>query len=127
MPLYDFHCDHCGRTDEYVLRMSEIGTDAEPTCCDHRMQQVFTKAPMGSVQQECRYVCPATGERITSWRQRANNFAKNGLMDANDFSPAYLEKRDAKKWGAIRETVKEYEATLPKGVDLNDFASTEAH
>lgn len=127
MPLYDFHCDQCGRTDEYVLRMSEIGTDAEPTCCNHRMQQVFTTPRMGSVQQECRYVCPATGERITSWRQRANNFAKNNLMDANDFSPAYLEKRDAKKWGAIREKVKQYEATLPKGVDLSDFASTEAH
>ena len=57
------------------------------------MQQVFTTPRMGSVQQECHYVCPATGERITSWRQRANNFAKNNLMDANDFTPDYLRRK----------------------------------
>lgn len=126
MPNYDFHCETCHETREYFLRMSEIGTEAEPTCCNHRMRQVFTVAPMGRVQQECHYVCPATGERITSWRQRANNFARHGLMDANDFTPEYLQKRDEKKWEGIRELARQNEATLPKGVDLGEFAPMEA-
>ena len=42
----------------------------------------------GYVQMECRYVCPATNERITSWKQRAENFAKHRLRDASDQNPA---------------------------------------
>lgn len=122
MPTYDYHCDTCDKTEEFVLRMSEVGTDAEPVCCNHRMRKVILTAPLGAVQRECHYVCPATGERITSWRQRANNFARNGLMDANDFTPEYTERKDRKKWEKIRSLAKLNEDTLPKGVNLDELA-----
>lgn len=111
MPLYRFTCRACGNDmDDVLLRMAEIGTAAEPHCCGARMSQVLS-APMVSVQGECSYICPKTGEQITSRRQRANNFAKHGLMDANDFTPSFVVNEQEQKWGKIRKLAAQHDET----------------
>ena len=112
--LYDFRCTECGTERENVLLpMSAIGTDAEPHCCGQRMSQYFQpgRRTMATVQGECHYKCPKTGELITSRRQRANNFARHGLMDANDFTPDFVKREQDEKWGRIRKLAAAHDET----------------
>lgn len=130
MPLYTFKCGDCGSVqDDVLLHMVDIGTDAEPSCCGARMTQVL-HVPMATVQGECHYVCPKTGEKITSRKQRAENFARNGLMDANDFTPDYLHREQMKVWGPIREKAKAHEETNKRitggGVGLDSLIPADA-
>lgn len=112
MPLYDFKCEKCGDERENVfLHMSEIGTDREPTCCDSKRMSQILHPPMVSVQGECHYVCPKTGEQIASWKQRGENFARHGLMDANDFTPSFVIKEQDDKWGKIRKLAAQHDET----------------
>ena len=112
--LYDFRCSECGAEHENVtLPMSAIGTDAEPHCCGARMTQYFQpgRRTMATVQGEARYVCPKTGEKITSWKQRGENFARHGLMDANDFTPSFVVNEQEQKWGKIRKLAAQHDET----------------
>jgi hypothetical protein len=36
----------------------------------------------GHVKMECHYQCPATGQNVTTWKQRKELFAKHNLSDA---------------------------------------------
>ena len=65
-------------------------------CGANAVLGVYT-APMAHVQEEAHYMCPATGEPVTSWRQRKNIFAKHGLMDANEVDQDYLKRERLKK------------------------------
>ena len=125
MALYDYQCGACGSVREAYNRIAERETHA-PSCCDRPMQIVHLTPPMGNVQCEAHYVCPATGERITSHRQRRNNFARHGLMDANDFTPEFCERRDTKKWERIRALAAEANRDNTAGVTLHDVIEPQA-
>lgn len=105
MPLYDYRCSHCAaeRTDVFN-RMRESESNA-PVCCGAPMGIVI-QIPMVAVQPEAHYVCPATRQKVTSWRQRRNLFAEHRLMDANDFPPEQVVRDTDKKWNRIRELAK---------------------
>ncbi len=81
--LYDYHCKQCGNETEAVNRIDERRTNA-PICCDARMSIVIKAAPQAFVQRPCEYICPVTGKEVTTWRQRRNIMAEEGLVDAND-------------------------------------------
>ena len=38
MPLYDYHCDNCGMTEERFLAM----THEAPVHCEHKMKRLYT-------------------------------------------------------------------------------------
>ena len=95
MFTYEYRCTRCGRETEAVRRMSERLTKA-PECCGERMAQVFLTPPVGFVDNMDAYRSPATGEVITSRRQRRYEMEKNDLIDANDFAKSY-EQRKAEK------------------------------
>jgi len=75
------------------------------------MEIAMFTPPVGRVQPEAHYVCPATGEQITSWRQRKNSFAKNGLEESNSEQQDELQSRRMKKKAARDALAKDY---LPK-------------
>ena len=54
-------------------------------------------APMGIVKADCHYLCPVTGAQVTSYRQRANIMAKEGLRDGNDYKPAEIISKKKKQ------------------------------
>ena len=67
-------------------------------------------------------MCPASGEQVTSWRQRKNIFAKHDLIDANDVDQEYLKKKRLKKKAEREKLAKDY---LPKDLhkQLKDIGS----
>ena len=90
------------------------------TCdCDGVMQLAILSAPAAKIQPEAHYLCPATGEEVTSWRQRNNLMAKHDLVQADPDRDAEIHKRTVAKKKKRDELAKDY---LPK--DLRDQLST---
>ncbi len=120
MPLYDYHCRTCGGARADVFnRMADCESNA-PRCCDSPMSIVIQR-PMVTVQAEAHYVCPATGEKVTSWRQRRNIFAKHRLRDANDHPPEQVIRDENRKWDKIRERAKAAVPDELKHIKLEDL------
>ena len=95
MPIYEYHCQKCGESQDAFNKIAERESNA-PICCGSRTDKVVT-ACMVAVQAECHYICPVTEEKVTSYRQRANIMAKEGLRDGNDYKPAETIARQKKK------------------------------
>ena len=93
MPLYAYKCPSCGAESDDFNRIDERHTHAPN--CDHCAVQMSMVIPpvRGIVQETAHYVCPATGERVTSWRQRRNIMAKHDLVDARDINNADARKK----------------------------------
>jgi hypothetical protein len=94
MPIYVYRCE-CGETCEESNRIDSRHSNA-PSHCGHPMA-IVPQASMVSVQAEAHYVCPATGERITSRRQRAYVMQSNGLIDADDVNPGLIKAQDKRQ------------------------------
>lgn len=90
MPTYSFACS-CGETRELFCKVSEL--EAKRPLCHGPMQTVIQPVS-GYVQMECRYICPKTRQKVTSWRQRQEIFKEHNLRDASDWNP---DKEIAKK------------------------------
>lgn len=91
MPTYQFRCPACGTVRELFCRVSEQEAN-RPQCCNTASETVI-QPTYGYVQSECHYKCPATGQSVTSWKQRRETFARHGLNDASDYN---VEKEIAK-------------------------------
>ncbi len=117
MPLYDFRCDHCGTAREVYRTLSD---DTKPECCDHEMTQIHTSAPYGSVRMEAHYRCPATGQGVTTWKQRREIMARHNLVDVSDMPASKVIEQEDKKWAAIRKKAAELPG-LPPGTKPEDF------
>lgn len=98
MPLYAYKCPACGTDTEDFNRVDDRHTNAPVCQCGTRMAMQICPV-RGNVQQDAHYVCPATGEKVTSWRQRRNIMAKHDLVDARDINTpeARRKRREAKR------------------------------
>lgn len=67
--LYDYHCTMCGTRTEAVNSVSERRTNA-PECCGEKMSIYIGSAPMAYMGRSIDYLCPVTGQHVTSKRQR---------------------------------------------------------
>jgi hypothetical protein len=94
MPTYSFECA-CGERKEQFLKMSELESNT-PVHCGQKMRVVIQPVA-GYVQMECRYRCPATREKITTWKQRKESFARNRLRDASDVTAEQEITRQQKR------------------------------
>lgn len=116
MPLYEYRCRQCGAESEAYNRIAERESGAPACACGGQTEPFIGTPPMGHVQGECHYVCPKTGEQITSRKQRAENFARHGLMDANDFTPQYLHRTKTERRRKLNELAAQLKP--PPGVTL---------
>jgi len=115
MPMYSYKCTNSGTEFDRFERMADTGT--ETTCeCGANAKKVY-HAPMGFVESDCPpHKAPKTGEWMTSNRQRREFMKREGLVDANDFTPDYIFREQKKRREkADREAAKAYEY-LPNGV-----------
>jgi putative FmdB family regulatory protein len=119
MPLYDYRCRACGEETEVYRSVSADAT--APQHCGQAMEQFHTRAPMGTVQAETHYLCPATGQQITSRKQRLETFRKHNLADVSDMSSAKQYERDKRKWEGIRKLANAPINELPTGYKAEDF------
>ena len=119
MPLYDYRCPVCGEEAELYRTLSDHAT--APQHCGQDMVQVHKSAPFGAVQMEARYRCPATGEGVTSWKQRREIMRRHNLVDLSDAPAAKQREREAKKWAEIRRLANAPVNELPKGYKAEDF------
>lgn len=83
MPIYDLKCTRCGAREDHTLRVAELDSN-RPRHCGAPMEIVL-HAAVSMVRADCHYVCPATGEKVTTRRKRRYLFEKHGLADADDF------------------------------------------
>jgi len=116
MPIYEYHCDSCGRGEQRVARISEHKKQIDCQC-GQVMRQVLS-APLFNIQESFAAECPITGRAITSHRQRRNIMAEHGLIDARDMgkSSDYIAKRKEE-----RKSREELAAQLPKPKGLEEI------
>lgn len=112
--LYDYACPSCGSEATRVNRIAERRTNA-PDCCGQKMNIVIKTAPMGFVDREIHYECVATGEKVTSRRQRNEIMARENLVDANDIIPSHKQRMEKKrKWDEKIAGIKSQQAEAEK-------------
>lgn len=82
MPTYSYKCSDCENVTERVQSVSQYNNC--PKCkCGGDTRLVILTAPKGFVQSDIAYKCVATGETITSRRQRREVMKRHDLVDAN--------------------------------------------
>ena len=122
MPMYDYQCKTCAAITTRFKKI--VDRNDAPTCdCDSVMRLAILSAPATQVQPEAHYLCPATGQEVTSWRQRKNLFAKHDLIQADPDRNAETQSRNQKK---ARDQKKIAENYLPKDLreKLTSIGST---
>ena len=116
MPLYSYKCSATGAVFDRFESMKETGR--ETVCqCGAAAPKFYQTPPMGFVESDCTpHKAPRTGEIINSNHKRREFMKRNGLMDANDFTPDYIFREQKKRRDALkREAAKAYE-DLPSGM-----------
>jgi hypothetical protein len=114
MPLYPYRCTECGAEEDAFNSVSNRESGA-PEC--HGKMVPYIVPVRGHVAENCHYVCPQTGQQVTSWRQRKNILAEHNLVDARDIDTR--KRRDA-----IKKRRKEREELIKKydpGLDLSPY------
>lgn len=71
-------------------------------------------APNVNVRVEAHYICPMTGEGVTSRRRRQYLMDKHDVVDANDFTS--LREKQIKARQADRELAAQLTKDLPREV-----------
>ena len=97
MPMYDYQCTECNSTTARYRKMDKRH-DLLVCECQGVMKLAILSAPFGVVQPDIHYLCPATGQQVTSMGQRKDTFARFGLEAADpDQQNEIASKRAAKK------------------------------
>lgn len=106
--IYDYECRTCGKRQLNVVnRIAERKTNA-PECCGDRMGIIILAAPMGFVDNMEEYICPVTGQGVTTRRQRNEIMKREGLLDANDFLKSDEDrKKQSDEWAAKKKKLDE--------------------
>ena len=96
MPMYDYQCTECAAI---TTRFRKIVDRNDLLICDCEgiMRLAIIRAPAAQVQPEAHYMCPVTGQEVTSWRQRKNTFAKHDLVEADPDRNAETQNRNQEK------------------------------
>ena len=92
--LYEYQCIECSHVTDMWRSVARRNDPAFCDKCSSDMKKVILTAPAGIVTEvDLRYICPATGEQTTSWRQRKYAFDKYDLIDANEVDQDYAKKQ----------------------------------
>lgn len=106
MPLYAYKCPSCGAESDDFNRIDERHTNA-PNCDACAVQMAMVIPPVrGSVQETCHYLCPQTGQGVTSWAQRRNIFAEHRLVDARDLNNSEARRKRKERKAAELEAAR---------------------
>lgn len=81
MPLYTYHCDLCGKTEDAYRSMSERDNGPE---CHGKMRKIIVPTMIGAilgVASNPGYSCPVTGEFVTSTKRRKEIMKEHNLVE----------------------------------------------
>lgn len=131
MPVYEYRCQKGHKFDRY-LSMADY---REPQTCDcgAEAKKIFSRPMLNlDMQPWDRYISPATGEVITSYKERNEDMKKSGCVDYEPSLKAnttkHMNTEDAKLEKAMDETVEREIANMPsdkKEKLFNEVASSE--
>lgn len=126
MPLYTHFCNECGHEQAVFAKVAERD-DCAPDCCGVKTSRVLD-APMVQVPGglDVRYVCPMSGEQVTSMRRRQYLMEREGVVDSRDLTTqwertkidraetkAELARLDASIPDAVKKAAMDTAPTLP--------------
>lgn len=111
--IYEYQCTECGDIFSKVRRVQDRKLPAHCDCGGEGRFGIFS-APVGHVQENLMYACPASGEKVTSWRQRKNIMAKFDLIDANETDQAGQMKERLKRKKERDKVANDYMNSMPK-------------
>lgn len=106
MPLYTYRCPKCGDVRTEFNTVSD--RHAGPECCGDVSVLEITPTQLGNVLgggSMPGYLCPVSGEYVTSRQQRREIMARNNLVEAGDRTSAQRERRAAVTESTKGETV----------------------
>lgn len=109
MPIYEAHCDKCGKYQDYYQTVAECHNT--PECCGAKTQKVILSAPMGIVDIPA-YVSPVSGKLINSRKQRVEDLKESG---SRPWEGLEQEQKEADRQKAYREA--EADKKLTKAVE----------
>ena len=96
MPLYTYACPKCGEKDTEFNTVQD--RHVGPECCGAQMVLEITPTQVANVLgggSMPGYVCPVSGDYVTSRKQRREIMARHGLIEAGDRSRADENRRGA--------------------------------
>jgi hypothetical protein len=92
MPVYEYECAHCGRTDDKINSV-ETRHSAAPTC--HGWMQLVISPVRGIVRFPAaggrEYTSPVTGKPITTEKARRDDLARSGCRPYEGFATEFKE------------------------------------
>lgn len=116
MPLYTYACK-CGHSVEEYRSVANMEIDVPVHCCEQMQIRIF--APIAHIRAEAHYVCPVTGEKVTTRRQRKYLFDKHNLVDYDDLGD--LVAKEKKRVEKVKELASTHHTELPRGTSITDF------
>lgn len=121
MPTYEYRCE-CGNEFERILPVSEY--KAPQWChCGLQGERVISRPLQVSVQRECRYDSPIDGRPITSWKQRADDLARNGCQEYDPEMKTDYNRRIAREDADLDKKI---EATVEAEIERMPSVKKEA-
>ena len=102
--IYEYECQACKKRHTAARKVKDRRRG--PICCGSPAEQRIFHSPPATYRQLEAYKCPATGQVITSSRQRSQIMKENGLTDASDYGTP--------NWDDIAEKRKEFHQVANK-------------
>ena len=106
MPIYEAHCQKCGRYQDYYQTVSNCHDT--PMCCADKTSKVIRSAPMAIVDIPA-YVSPVTGKLINSRKQRHEDLVST---NSRPWEGREQEEKEAARHRAYREADDDRKLTI---------------
>lgn len=117
MPTYEYECQNCKKRHTAVRTVASRKDG--PLCCSAPAEQRIFHSPPATYRQFEPYRCVATGQTITSRRQRNQVMKENDLVDMREFGEP--------DWDQVADERTQFhkEANAPLPQDLQDAVKRE--
>lgn len=86
MPIYEYCCDRCGKTQDAVRKIDDRHDSPDCTRCNVPTNLIISPVRSNIPDWNMNYYDPGLGKYITSPKQLKNEREKLGVVDAREYN-----------------------------------------